>query len=241
MQSNFYVGLSAQLALQNRMDTLAHNVANSTTVGFRAEEVKFETFLSDTAEQSVAFASPGESYLSRSSGELVKTGNALDVAVKGAAWLSIDTPAGQVYTRDGRMRISVEGELQTLNGYAVLDVGGSPLQLDPNGGAIQIARDGMITQGNKQVGAIGLFQINPSDRVSRFENSGVIPEKAVEPALDFTRFGLEQGYVENSNTNPVMEMTQLIAISRAFEAISNSMDASEKSLKEAIRSLGTTT
>src|SRR6478735_370031 len=105
MQNGIYVALSAQMALQKRLDTIANNVANSGTAGYRAEEVKFETFLSQAGSNPIAFASAGDSYISRQAGELVQTENPLDVAVRGDAWLSIQTPSGPVYTRDGRMRM----------------------------------------------------------------------------------------------------------------------------------------
>jgi flagellar hook-basal body protein len=101
MQMNFSVALSAQMSLQKRLETIANNVANASTAGFRAEEVKFESFLSYASSTPVAYATSGQSYLSRTSGEMVKTDNLLDVAVQGDAWLGVQTPAGPVYTRDG--------------------------------------------------------------------------------------------------------------------------------------------
>ena len=75
MQSNFYVGLSAQISLQRRLETIANNVANASTAGFRAEEVKFEHLLSRVSADPVAYATSGQTYLSRKSGELVRTDN----------------------------------------------------------------------------------------------------------------------------------------------------------------------
>lgn len=238
MQSSLYVALSAQLSLQRRIDTIANNIANSSTAGYRTEEVKFESLLSQTPAEAVAFASTGETYLSRRAGEFVKTDNLLDMAVEGDAWIAINTPTGQVYTRDGRMRMSETGDLQTLNGYAILDAGGAPIQLDPTAGPPRIARDGMITQNDRQVSAIGLFAIDANAKLTRFENSGVVPDRPATPALDFTKVGIAQGFVERANVNPVMEMTRLIGVSRAFDAISAAMSESENSLRDAVKTLG---
>lgn len=238
MQSSLYVALSAQLSLQRRIDTIANNIANSSTAGYRTEEVKFETLLSRTPADPVAFASTGDTYLSRRAGEFVKTDNLLDMAVEGDAWLAINTPAGQVYTRDGRMRMSDTGDLQTLNGHAILDAGGAPIQLDPTAGPPRIARDGMITQNDRQVGAVGLFTIDANAKLTRSENSGVVPDQPATPALDFTKVGIAQGFVERSNVNPVMEMTRLIGVSRAFDAISTALSDSENSLRDAVKTLG---
>jgi flagellar basal-body rod protein FlgF len=240
MQGNLYVGLSAQVALQRRLETIAHNVANASTAGFRAEEPRFEAMLSRVSADPVAYAATGPTFLSRRSGEFVKTDNLFDVAVEGDAWLAIQTPAGQVYTRDGRLRMSSTGELQTLTGYAVLDAGGAAMLLDPNAGPPRIARDGTVIQANRQIGALGLFSIGSNANLTRYENSGVIPDVPATPVVDFSRAGVQQGFVENANVNPVMEMTRLIMVTRAFEMVTASLAASEASLQEAIKSLGST-
>jgi flagellar basal-body rod protein FlgF len=240
MQSNFSVALSAQVSLQKRLETIANNVANASTAGFRAEEVTFETLLSHASSTPVAFASAGQGYLSRASGELVRTDNLFDVAVQGDAWLGIQTPAGPVYTRDGRLQMTPTGELQTLNGYSLLDAGNSPILLDPNAGPPRIARDGAITQNNRTIGAIGLFKIDEKARLKRFDNSGVIPDRPPTPAVEFSKIGMQQGFLERANVNPVMEMSKLIMVSRTFDAVSSSLKDSESSLQEAIRTLGAT-
>lgn len=240
MQSSLYVALSAQMALQRRMETIANNVANAAVPGFRGEETKFEAMLSDAATESVAFASSGDTFITRDAGRLIRTDNPLDIAVQGDAWFAIQTSSGTVYTRDGRMQITADGELHSIDGYPILDVGGAPLQIDPNAGPIQIASDGMITQNDRQVGAVGLFEIDSHTRLQRFENSGVIPDTPATPALDFNKVGVLQGHVEGSNVNPMLEMSQLIMVSRSYAAVSSSIDQSEDSLREAIRSLGPT-
>jgi flagellar basal-body rod protein FlgF len=238
MQSSLYVALSAQVAMQRRMETIANNVANSNTPGFRAEETKFESVLSNAATESVAYASPGDTYIKRDAGQLIQTGNPLDMAVRGDAWFAIKTPSGTVYTRDGRMQISSGGQLQSIAGYPILDVGGSPIQLNPNAGPPQIAKDGMITQNNAQVGAVGLYMIDKDASLSRFENSGVIPDKPATPALDFTQVGVVQGHIEGSNVNPVWEMSELIRVSRSYEMVTSSIGQSHDSIREAIKELG---
>ena len=138
LQSSLYVGLSGQITLQRRLDTVAQNVANSSTAGYRAENVKFGSLISNAGHVPVAYATTQSTTLSRRTGEIVSTGNPLDVAVSGDAWLSIETPAGPAYTRDGRMRMLPTGELQTLTGRPVLDDGGAALTVNPRGGPVEI-------------------------------------------------------------------------------------------------------
>lgn len=237
MQSGLYVSLSSQMAFQRRMETIANNVANASTPGFRREEIKFEAMLSNSSSESVAFASPGDTFIKRDPGQMTRTGNPLDVAVQGDAWFALQTPSGVVYTRDGRMQMTPEGELQSVDGYPFLDAGGAAIQVNPNAGPIQIASDGMITQNELQFGAVGLFTIDPKAKLSRFENSAVIPDIPGAPTLDFNRVGVMQGHIEGSNVNPMWEMSQLIMASRSYDAVSQSINQSEDSLREAIKSL----
>jgi flagellar basal-body rod protein FlgF len=102
--------LSAQVALDKRLTTIARNVANMNTVGYRADHVSFESLVSRRTDRPVAFTSTGNTFISREVGALIKTDNPLDVAVQGDAWLAIQTPAGTAYTRDGRMRMTENGD-----------------------------------------------------------------------------------------------------------------------------------
>ncbi|MBO0903617.1 flagellar basal-body rod protein FlgF [Jiella sonneratiae] len=241
MEASLPVALSAQLAVERRLDTLAHNLANLRTVGFRSEEVKFDELIKagdGFGADPVSLTSKGESFLSTKNGELTQTGNPLDMAVSGDAWFGFQGPNGTVYTRDGRMRINQAGTIETLTGYPLVDAGGAQLQVDPSGGAITVARDGMITQNGRQLGAVGLFTIPASAKLTRFDTSGVVPDQAAQPALDFSQAGVMQGFVEGSNVNPILEMTRLIELQRAFESAANLVQSNERSLGDAIQTLG---
>ena len=233
-----HVSLSAVMSLENRLNTIAHNVANATTTGFRAEAVKFQAVVSDVASGDLSFVSDGRTYLTTESGSIEPTGNALDVAVKGNAWMAINTDAGRVYTRDGRLKMDENGSLMTVTGYAVLDVGGAPIQLDPAAGRPTIAGDGMISQQGRQLGAIGLFRFEPGTTLRRHEGSGVMPDRDAQPVLAFNDTGIVQGHLESSNVNPVEEITHLINVSRIFQAVQASIDKNSETQKHAIRTLG---
>ena len=230
MQDGLYVALSSHLALERRLNTVADNIANANTVGFRATGIKFEDVVDRIADKPVSFVSTGDTYLSSENGALVETGNALDFAIQGDAWFAIDTPAGMVMTRDGRFQM-------LLNGYPVLDAGGAPIQLNPQAGPVAAGRDGFLRQGDAQVGAIGLFDFTPGPNFRRFENSGVVPETPPEPAIDRSDVGVVQGFLEQSNVNPLKELTRLIAIQRTFENVAALMRQSEDGLEDAVKAL----
>jgi flagellar basal-body rod protein FlgF len=237
MQSSLYVSYSGQIALERRLATIANNIANSGTVGYRAEELKFDTVFSNLSNDATAFSSAGKSYLSEKSGGMKQTGNPLDVAIQGPGWMAIQTAAGTAYTRDGRMMMKSTGELLTLNGNAILDAGGSPITMDPNAGPPRIDHDGNVSQLGRNTGKIGLYAIDVSNGYLRAENSSIIPSTSASAIESFTADGFAQGFVEESNVNAVTEMTNLIMITRAFDGLQTSIDESETSLKKAIQVL----
>jgi len=238
VQDGLYVALSSQIALERRLNTIADNVANASTVGFRATGVKFEDIVSGLGQKSVAFVSPGDTYLSTASGGLRETGNPFDFAIKGDAWFGIETPAGVVMTRDGRFTMQENGDLVSVEGYPVLDAGGAPIQLDPRAGPPEVGADGILRQDGQLVGAIGLYSFDPGLNFTRYANSGIIPNGQPEPVVDRIDVGVAQGFVEESNVNPILEMTHLIAVQRAFENTSAAMRNTEQTFDEAVRTLG---
>ncbi|SMC85043.1 flagellar basal-body rod protein FlgF [Rhizobium sp. RU36D] len=241
MQSGIYVSLSSQMALEKRLTTIADNMANLNTVGFRGTEVKFDEVLSsihNDLNAKVAFVSQGNDYLSERAGQLEHTTSPLDFAVKGDAWFAIDTPSGQVLTRDGRFTIEETGALVSVRGYPVLDAGGSPIQLNRAGGPPSVGADGKIIQDDREVATLGLFTADISKGFIRHENSGVITTDRPQPVVDRNDVGVLQGYLEQSNVNGISEMTQLIQVNRAFESISSLMRDSEANLSQAIKALG---
>lgn len=238
MQSAFYVSLSAQMSIDKRMETIATNIANAGSAGYRATGVSFAAVLSKTGSTPVAYASAGTDFISKTSGEVTKTDNPYDVAVVGNAWLGIQTPKGPAYTRDGRMQMFETGELKTLLGFPILDAGNSPIVLDPAAGPPMISRDGMINQDGRQVGAVGLFALDDRASMSRGENSSVIPSSPATPVLDFVKNGVMQGFIEGANVDPIHEMTKLILASRAFDYMGSMNDLLDGSQRSALRTLG---
>ena len=238
MRDSLYVALSSQIALERRLDTIADNVANASTVGFRATGVKFEDVVSGTGPKSVSFASSGKTYLSGAHGALTETGNPFDFAVQGDAWFAIDTPVGTVMTRDGRFSMNENGELMSIEGHPVLDAGGAPIQLDPRNGPPKAGADGSLRQNDQLVGSIGVYTFDPGENFVRYGNSGIVPARTPEPVTDRSDTGIAQGFLEESNVNPVLEITRLIQVQRAFENTAALMRQTDSSTDEAIKTLG---
>ncbi len=238
MQDSLYVSLSSQIALERRLNTIADNVANANTIGFRATGVKFEDVVSGTGQKSVSFASSGDTFLSNAHGAMTETGNPFDFAIQGDAWFGIETPAGTVMTRDGRFSMNENGQLMSIEGHPVLDAGGAPIQLDPRGGPPTAGADGSLRQGDQAVGTIGLFNFDPGPNFVRYGNSGIVPSHEPEPVVDRVDIGISQGFLEESNVNPILEMTRLIQVQRAFENVAALMRQTESTTDDAIKTLG---
>ena len=156
----------------------------------------------------------------------------------GQGFIAFAGPNGTVYTRDGRLQIAANGDLQTVSGFPVIDSGGAQISLDPNGGPVSISRSGAITQDNNEIGTIGLFNIPADADLDRYGNSGVTPDRPATAIADFTRDGFKQGYVEGSSANPMMELTKLMSASRAFDGTNSLIEGTESELNNAIRTLG---
>ena len=238
MQDALYVSLSAQVAMERRLATIADNVANASTIGFRATGVRFEDLVSGSGDKAVSFTSTGETYLSTKVGALRETGNPFDFAVQGDAWFGIETPAGTVMTRDGRFTMRDDGLLVTIEGHPVLDAGGAPIQLNPQSGSPEAGADGSLRQGDTTVGSIGLYHFMPGASFVRFGNSGIVPDRPPEAVVDRNDVGVAQGFLEESNVNPILEMSRLIMVQRSFENVAASIRATEQTLGDAITTLG---
>lgn len=238
MQNSLYVALSSQIALEKRLNTIADNVANASTIGYRATGVRFEDVVTGLGDKSLSFVSSGDTYMSNASGPLRETGNPFDFAIKGDAWFGIETPAGVVMTRDGRFSLTENGELVSIEGYPVLDAGGVPIQLDPRNGPPRAGADGSLRQNDNLVGALGLYNFDPGANFVRFGNSGIVPNGEPEPVVDRIDAGVAQGFLEESNVNPMLEITRLIMVQRAFENGAAMIRDTESSYDEAIKTLG---
>ena len=238
MENGLYVALSSQIALEKRLSTIADNMTNATTVGFRRTGVKFEDVLTGLTSNSVDFVSTGNTFMPDEGGPIRETGNPFDYAIQGDAWFAIDTPAGMVMTRDGRFTMRNDGALVTLQGYPVLDPGGAPVELNPEGGPPEAGADGTLRQGGNLLGALGLWQFQPGADFQRFGNAGIIPAAPPEALVDRQDVGVAQGFVEDSNVNAVQEMMRLIQVQRAFDNITALMRDGEGAVGEAIRTLG---
>ena len=247
MDTSLYVGLSKQMILRRELEVAANNIANADTTGFKVETM---TVAADplTPPGSPASTRPIQyvidTGLARNFGQgaLQQTGAPLDLAIDGDGFFQVSTAGGQRYTRDGRFATNAQGQLVTQTGDSVLDASGSPISLSLNGGPPSIAADGTVSQalpGQAQsqiVGKIGVVSFASLAALSKtgdglYSNNGAAPTPS---AKSFVR----QGMLESSNVQPVLQVTDLIRISRAYDQLSNMMNNTADLSSRSIQRLG---
>ena len=242
MSNADYVSLSLASALQRSMDMSAHNMANASTAGYKTMQPLFEAVQPEGPEDAAtSYVEDRGMYLDTSQGAFVATGNPLDLALSGSGWLSYQTDGGATaYGRDGRLTINADGQLSTLTGAPVLNQGGAPIALPQAlGQDITISTDGSITDAEgAALGQIGIFRVPEADNLVPVGNGLYLYGDAggdVTPATDTT---ISQGFIEQSNVQPVIELTRLMDIQRAYERAANLMSDSNDLTRQAIERLG---
>jgi len=224
MNSGFFVaGVSGQMA-QKKMDNITHNLANVNTVGFLGSRASFETvFTNQSAVAGNPNASPsaflkmGSQFIDTGEGNIEQTGNDLDFAILGDAWFRIQlAPGKEAYTRAGNFTLDAAGNLRTQDGKAVLDSGGSAIQLPP--GTITATDQGELFVNNKKVTELGMVKITNPAGIERI--GSVLVKTApnnITPAA--TSISVRQGALEASNVNSVLAMTEMITTLRNYQAM----------------------
>jgi len=234
--------------MRRDMDVTTNNIANASTTGFKSERVVFESYIQGdpTSNDSTNYVLDTGSYLDERQGSIGHTGNPLDVALQGPGWFAYRTEQGQMaYGRDGRLNINAQGQLVTLNGAKILDSAGSPIAVPPDQVAgVMISEDGTISAaGIGTVGVIGVFDLQD---LQSFERIGggmfVRPEGRDEVALvpDMNTV-VTQGAVEGSNVQPVIEITRMMTIQKAYDRSLKLIGAEDELRQETLRRLGRTT
>lgn len=231
MRTTSYVALSRQAALERQMATVANNLANATTSGYRAEHMVFEDLLHRAGDRRVAFTQDVGLARDLSPGPIAQTGNPLDLALEGAGYLAFATEDGTGYGRAGRLEIAPDGRLVDANGRSLLDDGGNAILLAADEKAISIAGDGTVSGGNGPIARIGVYGF-ANEQALRRAGDGLFTAEG--PAVPAEGARVVQGALEGSNVQPVLEMTAMLASVRAFEGAQRLLDTEHELERQAI-------
>ncbi len=242
MENAAYVALSRQMTLRRELDIVANNIANADTTGFKVEQLLLGEEIGERARN--AFIRPGVSFVLDNGvgrdfgqGALKQTGRTLDFAIEGeGAFFALKDGGGDAYTRDGAFTLDPEGRLTTQAGAAVQGDGGDII-LDPALGQPAVAADGTISQNGQRVGRLGVVRF---DTLAVLEKGGdgLYRNASNAAALDANDVQVRQGMLEGSNVNPIIEITNLIAIQRAYESVSRMIENTNDLSRRAVERLG---
>jgi flagellar basal-body rod protein FlgF/flagellar basal-body rod protein FlgG len=243
VENTLLVGLSRQAALRRSLDVIANNIANLNTSGFKADGVVLEEFTTPAARSSqssgadrrVSFVADRATWHDMRTGAVQQTGNPLDVAVEGSAFLVVQTPAGERYTRNGALQMNAAGELVTSEGFRVLGEGG-PITLQREDRNIAIARDGTVSAGNGTRGKLRLVEFAQAGRLRKDGSSNFGAPNGVQ-SQPATQASVVQGALEKSNVQSVLEMTRMIDVTRTYTAISQLAQSQSELGRNAINRL----
>ena len=242
MDNALYVGLSRQMTLRRQLDIVANNIANADTTGFKAEQPLVRTEPRAPA-RTVDGPSPIkfviDSGLARdfSQGALRATNSTFDLAIDGPGFFRVQTANGERFTRDGHFRLDDTGRIVTQAGLPLLDAGGAEVIIDPKKGAVEIARDGSISQGIEQVGRLGVVAFADLSGLEKagdnqFRNT---TNQQPQPA---TGSLIRQGMLEGSNVNPILQVTDMVEVTRAYESLARMMDSTQELSRRTVERLG---
>jgi flagellar basal-body rod protein FlgF len=247
MNNALYVGLSRQMTLKRQMDVIANNIANSDTTGFKVESLMLREDVQQpplkpssgsAAPEKISFVHDAGVSIDYTQGALKQTGGTFDLGLHGDGFFQVQTANGNRLTRDGRFTLNGQGQLVDMAGDPVLSNGGQPIRIDPTKTAPTISHDGTISQDGVIAGKVGVFKVADRAQLDKTEGGVFDPTtNGQTPTVD-TKTTVEQGMIENSNVDAIQQMTRMIAVSRAYEQVSNMMDQTSSTSDESIQRLG---
>ena len=255
MMQSLYTASTGMLAMQTQIDTTANNIANVNTIGFKKSRAEFAdlmyqvmqyagTSTSDTTKSATGIeiglgVRPTAINKVFSEGSLKQTENELDLAITGRGFFKLELPDGtEVYSRNGAFKIDADGVMVNSDGYKLIP----EIVIPPDATSLSIGSDGTVTviqPGQTQATQIGQITttnyINPAGLHSLGDNLYIETDSSGQPiegtpGLDGLGI-LRQGFVELSNVELVVELTDLITGQRAYDSNSKVITTSDEMLQ----------
>jgi flagellar basal-body rod protein FlgF len=246
MDRLIYIAMTGAQQLLHQQAQSAHNLANAGTIGYKADTAAFRAApVAGPGLATRAYAVDTTAGADLAPGAIQPTGRDLDVAIEGDGFLTVQGPDGnEAYTRNGSLRVSPEGELQTRSGLTVLGDGG-PIAI-PQDSKVSIGRDGSVSvvtygQSAANVTALGQLKlVKPAANEVVKSPDGLFRMKSGQPADADPSVSLTAGALESSNVNTVSAMVDMIGLARQFEMQMKLLQNAEANEQRATSLLATT-
>jgi flagellar basal-body rod protein FlgF len=224
MDRIIYTAAGGAARVLEQQAVISNNMANTSTTGFREQMAIYRSVPvvgqpGLPTRVSTVTATPGSSF---SQGVMAETGHALDIAITGDGWFSVQTPQGEAYTRAGELAVNVDGLLVTQQGLPVLSNDGAPVEI-PDRGIVTFSGDGQISAlgaGDNPGDIQNLGQlklVNPAPESLVRGDDGLFRVAGGQPAQADPEVRMISGFLEKSNVNAAEAMVGMIANARRFE------------------------
>jgi len=234
LENTGYITITRQSGLAREMRVIANNIANQSTTGFRAEGVIFSEHIQAVPKgRSLSMGQGNVRETSFDQGGLTKTEGTLDFAIEGDGFFQVETANGPRLTRAGSFSPNEAGELVNHDGLRVLDIGGAPIFI-PAQAQISVSGDGTISAAGAPLGQLGV--VRPTEDSELLREGGVMfrADNGVEPAENAR---VMQGFIENSNVNPIGQIARMIEVQRAYEMGQKFLEREDERVRTAMKAL----
>lgn len=239
MDRMIYTAMTGAKHILEQQSTTSHNLANATSTGFKAQVDSFR------AVPVISQGLPTRTFVLDSTvgtdfnpGAIQATNRDLDVAIQGKGWLVVQRGDGsEGYTRNGSLKVSENGILQTASGLTVMGDGG-PISIPPDV-TISIGKDGTVSSVTNDTlpgpsNAIGRLKlVNPAETNLVRASEGLFISKDGSPAAADANVSVVNGALESSNVNVVDAMVTMISLARQFEMQMKLMSTAENNANKA--------
>jgi flagellar basal-body rod protein FlgF len=232
-----YVALTRVSSLANELQSVANNIANLSTTGYRREGVVFAEMVKALPVEggSVAMTEARGRYFDSLQGSLEETGGTLDLAIEGDGYFTVMTPAGERLTRAGAFTRNADGIVVNMDGHPLLDEGGGEIAIPFEAKSIGISADGTMSVDGEPLARVGVVTVE--DQTKLFREAGVL-FRADEAPVPVENGRVLQGFLAQSNVNPVAELARMVDVQRAYEYGQKLMDQEDERIRLVVRTLG---
>ncbi len=233
MDNTSYIAVSRATGLFRQMETVANNLANMNTSGYKADHMMFRDFIVKAPggespwRERLAYVQDVAEWRDTSQGPVTMTQNPLDLALDAEGYFVVETPQGERYTRDGRFALDSTGQLVTQEGHPVLADGGQPVIFAPDETNITVAGDGTISTDNGTVAQLQVVRFENPQAMQKVGDNLLTADPGQQPELVITP-RITQGAVEGSNVQPVLEINRMIETQRSYDMVNGLMDKEQK-------------
>lgn len=243
MNSGMYSAVSANVAAMQRMDLITSNLANVNTNGYKKDRMSFESLLNGANNPTPPAGTMTDGQVlvdytiqtDFSPGIVKQTGNPLDISIDGDGFFVVNTPDGKGYTRQGNFQLDANGRLVTTDGHELQGDGG-PITI--KGGKVEINTKGEVFDDGEQVGTIVIVDFPKPYQLQKVGSTLFVPAGQDVVEQPVANPMINQGSIEGSNVQPLLEMVTLIETTRLYEQCVKTIQSFDQMANKAVNELG---